>query len=98
MATGENLVDNHFADFNSFDDGPFGDIIHYVDSTEIVYNTRRKHVKYFGHYIMGDMLGEGSYGKVKECLDSQNLTRLAVKILKKKKLRKIPNGELNVKR
>ncbi|KAI0225219.1 Serine/threonine-protein kinase STK11 [Lamellibrachia satsuma] len=47
---------------------------------------------------MGDILGEGSYGKVKECLDSHTLCRRAVKILKKKKLRKIPNGEANVKR
>ena len=47
---------------------------------------------------MGDTLGEGSYGKVKECLDSETLCRKAVKILKKKKLRKIPNGEQNVKR
>ncbi len=47
---------------------------------------------------MGDVLGEGSYGKVKECLDSENLCRRAVKIMKKKKLRKIPYGEANVKR
>lgn len=31
---------------------------------------------------MGDVLGEGSYGKVKECLDSSNLVRYAVKIMK----------------
>ncbi len=51
-----------------------------------------------GKYVMGDVLGEGSYGKVKECLDSENLCRRAVKIMKKKKLRKIPYGEANVKR
>ena len=89
-------------DYNPFldddDDGPLDGLFHYVDSSEIVYESRRKHVKYFGKYIMGDMLGEGSYGKVKECLDSETLTRLAVKILKKRKLRKIPSGEANVKR
>lgn len=47
---------------------------------------------------MGDLLGEGSYGKVKEMLDSETLCRRAVKILKKKKLRRIPNGEANVKK
>nr|XP_008509735.1 PREDICTED: serine/threonine-protein kinase STK11-like [Equus przewalskii] len=47
---------------------------------------------------MGDLLGEGSYGKVKEVLDSETLCRRAVKILKKKKLRRIPNGEANVKK
>ena len=35
---------------------------------------------------------------MKDCLDSETLCRRAVKILKKKKLRKIPNGEANVKR
>ena len=51
-----------------------------------------------GKYVVGDLLGEGSYGRVKECLDSETLCRRAVKILKKKKLRKIPNGEANVQR
>lgn len=71
---------------------------HRVDSDQIVYAPRRKRAKLIGKYIMGDCLGEGSYGKVKECLDSETLCRKAVKILKKKKLRKIPNGEANVKR
>ena len=47
---------------------------------------------------MGDVLGEGSYAKVKEAIDSGTLVRRAVKIMKKRKLRKIPNGEANVER
>jgi serine/threonine-protein kinase 11 len=47
---------------------------------------------------MGEVLGEGSYGKVKEGIHSENLTRVAIKILKKRKLKKIANGEANVKR
>ena len=66
---------------------------------------------------MGDVLGEGSYAKVKEAIDSEALVsqelgrslravksdisvqvRRAVKIMKKRKLRKIPNGEANVER
>ena len=47
---------------------------------------------------MGDVLGEGSYAKVKEAIDSETLVRRAVKIMKKRKLRKIPNGEANVER
>ena len=47
---------------------------------------------------MGDKLGEGSYGKVKECLDQDTLQRRAVKIMKRKTLRRIPNGEQNVQR
>ena len=84
------------------DDGPLGldgFLFHRVDSNEVIYQSHRKHAKLIGdRYIMGDTLGEGSYGKVKECLDSETLCRKAVKILKKKKLRKIPNGEANVKR
>ena len=49
-------------------------------------------------YVMGDVLGEGSYAKVKEAIDSETLVRRAVKIMKKRKLRKIPNGEANVER
>lgn len=51
-----------------------------------------------GKYVMGDKLGEGSYGKVKECLDQETLQRRAVKIMKRKALRRIPNGEQNVQR
>jgi len=80
------------------DDLENGIFFHRVASDQIVYRTRRKRAKLVGKYLMGDMLGEGSYGKVKECLDTETLCRRAVKILKKKKLRKIPNGEANVKR
>ncbi|KAK2103505.1 Serine/threonine-protein kinase stk11 [Saguinus oedipus] len=72
--------------------------IHRIDSTEVIYQPRRKQAKLIGKYLMGDLLGEGSYGKVKEVLDSETLCRRAVKILKKKKLRRIPNGEANVKK
>ncbi|NXN70094.1 STK11 kinase, partial [Himantopus himantopus] len=72
--------------------------IHRIDSTEVIYQPRRKRAKLIGKYLMGDLLGEGSYGKVKEMLDSETLCRRAVKILKKKKLRRIPNGEANVKK
>lgn len=70
---------------------------HRVDSDQIIYEEKKK-CKYIGKYVMGDLLGEGSYGKVKEMLDSTTLCRRAVKILKKKKLRRIPNGEINVQR
>lgn len=71
---------------------------HRVDSDQIIYEEKRKKCKFIGKYVMGDILGEGSYGKVKEVLDSQTLCRRAVKILKKRKLRRIPNGEQNVQR
>ena len=67
-----------------------------VDSDQIIYQEKKNKCKFVGKYVMGDLLGEGSYGKVKEMLDSETLCRRAVKILKKRKLRRIPNGESNV--
>lgn len=78
------------------DEGPL--VFHRVNSKDIIYQAKKKKAKMIGKYVMGDVLGEGSYGKVKEMLDSETLCRRAVKILKKKKLRKIPNGEQNVQR
>uniref|UniRef100_A0A3Q2CF41 Serine/threonine-protein kinase STK11 n=1 Tax=Cyprinodon variegatus TaxID=28743 RepID=A0A3Q2CF41_CYPVA len=86
----EYLNDNELMEMDTF--------IHRIDSTEVIYQPRRKRAKMIGKYLMGDLLGEGSYGKVKEMLDSETLCRRAVKILKKKKLRRIPNGEANVKK
>lgn len=88
--------DLHHFDLN--DDEPLENLFfHRVDSEQVIY-PRRKKAKMIGKYLMGDTLGEGSYGKVKEILDCESLCRRAVKIMKKKKLRKIPNGEANVKR
>ncbi|KAF7496289.1 Serine/threonine-protein kinase stk11 [Sarcoptes scabiei] len=71
---------------------------HRVDSSEILYEKKRRKVKIVGHYLLGDIVGEGSYSKVKEALDTRTLERRAAKIMKKKRLRKIPNGEQNVQR
>ncbi|XP_021693314.1 serine/threonine-protein kinase stk11 [Aedes aegypti] len=71
-------------------------IFNRVNSADIIYQARQKKCKLVGKYVMGDVLGEGSYGKVKEVLDSETLGRMAVKILTKRKLRRIPNGEQNV--
>ncbi|XP_030375851.1 serine/threonine-protein kinase stk11 [Scaptodrosophila lebanonensis] len=75
-----------------------GNMFNRVDSQDIIYQQKKKNLKMVGKYVMGDVLGEGSYGKVKEAMDSENLCRLAVKILTKRKLRRIPNGEQNVTR
>lgn len=50
-------------------------------SNEIIYQKKQK-CKMVGKYVMGDKLGEGSYGKVKEVLDSESLCRRAVKVCK----------------
>ncbi|XP_054162758.1 serine/threonine-protein kinase stk11-like [Oppia nitens] len=71
---------------------------HRVHSFEILYQKKKKKAKFVDKYVMGDVVGEGSYSKVKECLDSHTLERMAAKIMKKRRLRKIPNGEQNVQR
>jgi serine/threonine-protein kinase 11 len=73
-------------------------LFHRIDSDQIIYSPKAKRAKLLGKYLMGDVLGEGAYGKVKEMLDCENLRRCAVKILTKRRLRRIPNGEQNVKR
>uniref|UniRef100_A0AC35UGJ9 Protein kinase domain-containing protein n=1 Tax=Rhabditophanes sp. KR3021 TaxID=114890 RepID=A0AC35UGJ9_9BILA len=47
-------------------------------------------------YLFGSVLGQGSYAKVKEVVHESMLVRRAVKIIKDKTLRKIPNGSANV--
>lgn len=67
-----------------------------VDSLEIEYQPRRREPKFISKYLMGEKLGEGAYSKVKEVLDTDTLERRAVKIMKVKRLRRIPRGEENV--
>ncbi|KAJ8981304.1 hypothetical protein NQ317_004041 [Molorchus minor] len=55
-----------------------------VDSDQVIYQSKKRKLKLVGKYVMGDLLGEGSYGKVKEMLDSDTLCRRAVKILKQR--------------
>lgn len=79
------------------DDGIFFNI-HRADSIEIIYPDKTEKVKQIGRYILGDKIGEGSYSKVKEAIDVVTLERRAIKIMKKQRLKKIPNGEANVKK
>jgi len=69
-----------------------------VDSRDVVFDNRPKKTKILGKYVMGDVLGEGSYAKVKECIDQDSLCRRAIKIMKRNRLRRIPHGEANVQR
>ncbi|CAF1055671.1 unnamed protein product [Didymodactylos carnosus] len=54
---------------------------------------KKKRAKFVGPYLFGDVIGQGSYAKVKECLDKRNLCRRAVKIMQRRRLRKTPDGE-----
>ncbi|XP_076266657.1 serine/threonine-protein kinase STK11-like isoform X1 [Rhynchophorus ferrugineus] len=79
--------------------GNINDFFHRVDSDQVIYQPKKKRLKIIDNrYVMGDLLGEGAYGKVKEMLDSETLCRRAVKIFKERKLRRIPNGEQNVRK
>jgi hypothetical protein len=68
-----------------------------VDSMEL--DVKPKNPKVVNNYLIGDVLGDGSYGKVKECIEMSSLTRRAVKIINLKTVaRKIPRGVENVRK
>jgi serine/threonine-protein kinase 11 len=83
-------------------DSPAEEVVPFYkyDSTDIIYaQPQRPKAKIVGNkYLKGELLGEGSYSKVKEMLDVNTLCRRAVKIMKQRRLRRIPNGEANVQR
>lgn len=67
-----------------------------VDSMDLV---KPKKAKIVNNYLIGEVLGDGSYGKVKECIEMTNLTRRAVKIINLKTVaKKIPRGVDNVRK
>ncbi|CAF0759565.1 unnamed protein product [Adineta ricciae] len=68
-------------------------IQHVSSEDEINLYLKRKRAKFIGPYLFGEMIGQGSYAKVKECLDRRNLCRRAVKIMQRRRLRKTPHGE-----
>ncbi len=83
-------TEHHGDDFEPF---------HRYNSEDIIYEVPKKKAKIVAEkYLKGEVLGEGSYSKVKEMLDVNTLCRRAVKIMKQKRLRRIPNGESNVQR
>jgi serine/threonine protein kinase len=94
----ENYIDN----FNDDVDNDQNDLMMMdtffkrVDSLEL---SKPKKVKIINNYLIGEILGDGSYGKVKECLDTRSLARRAVKIINLKMVsRKIPRGIENVRK
>ena len=60
---------------------------------ELNFYVKPKRAKFIGPYLFGDVIGHGSYAKVKECLDRRSLCRRAVKIMQRRRLRKTPHGE-----
>jgi len=90
-----------FFDYDDDDDEP-GLVLRpfrRVESEELIQPAQppRQNYKVVKQWLFGAVLGEGSYAKVKEVLHVETLQRAAVKIIKKRRLRKIINGEANVK-
>ena len=54
--------------------------------------TEKPAYKLVRQYMMGDILGEGAQGKVREALNSHTLRRVAIKIVNLRHLRKIRNA------
>lgn len=54
------------------------------------------HEKKLNQYVLGGVLGQGSYGKVKEAFDSRTHRLCAIKIIDKRNLEKFPDGEESV--
>jgi len=69
-----------------------------VKETVVKMNHLSCNPKMVKQYILGETIGEGCFGKVREAVDSKNGRRCAIKILKKRNLRKVPDGEESVKR
>jgi len=61
-----------------------------IKDTEITYRT--KSPKTVNQYLLGETLGKGSYGKVREALDTNTMKTVAIKIINKSQLRKLPGG------
>lgn len=60
--------------------------------------TEKAEYKFIHQYMMGEVLGEGAQGKVREALDSNTLRRVAIKRINLRQIRKIRNAEANLKR
>ena len=58
----------------------------------------KKEYKMVREYMMGDVVGEGTQGKVREAVHSTNLRRVAIKIVNLRHLRTVRNAEENMRR
>eukprot|EP00842_Homolaphlyctis_polyrhiza_P004360 jgi/Hompol1/4925/HPOL_004029-RA len=67
-----------------------------VDSSEVVWETKPLPLKMIGTFLLGDKIGKGAFGKVKEGICSETLKRVAVKIIGRKRIRKVQNGVENI--
>ncbi|KAI8914256.1 kinase-like domain-containing protein [Gorgonomyces haynaldii] len=89
----QNQVSPEYADYlmlqQRFDSSDF---IHKIESADAVWERKQKKLKIIGTFLLGDKIGRGAFAHVKEGLDSETLARVAVKIIKKNRIKKMPNG------
>ncbi|KAI9184256.1 hypothetical protein H9P43_003309 [Blastocladiella emersonii ATCC 22665] len=79
-----------FASNNAFASNNF---ISRMESRDVVWDTgQQPKAKFVGPYLLGDVIGKGSFGKVKDGMCSELLQPVAVKIVAHKRLRKIQFG------
>jgi len=102
-ASASSDIDNEIFEYDDDEDDEPGLVLRpfrRVESEELIQHPAqpsRQNYKVVKQWLFGAVLGEGSYAKVKEVLHIETLERAAVKIIKKRRLRKIINGEQNVK-
>jgi len=68
-----------------------------LESSQANYRKNTK-ITIIDDYAFGGVLGEGSYGKVKEGIDTKTRNMVAIKIFSRTKLREVENGEIMVQR
>ena len=63
--------------------------IHQVNSEDIIWESKPSIVKMLGQHLIGGRIGKGAFGKVKEGVAADNLQRIAIKIVSKKRVKKM---------
>ncbi|KAJ1554756.1 Serine/threonine-protein kinase stk11, partial [Cladochytrium tenue] len=70
--------------------------IHRIASADLAYaDAAPVKIKSVGPYLLGAKIGKGAFAKVKEGVCIETLQRVAVKIINKRRLRRVPNGVEN---
>jgi len=73
------------------------DMFHQLDSSQVNYQKVTR-IRIVDDYALGRVLGEGSYAKVKEGVNTNTKSLVAIKIFSRVRLRSIENGEIMVQR
>ena len=92
ISDGKQSTDNSSNSGRNSEKSFSNDSIEFIDIDPSEKMNIKKVVKYKEineKYIKGEILGQGIFSKVRECIDKQSLKRYAVKIMKKDRLRRM---------